>query len=306
MLRLSPRLHRVLTRPVDPALLCSEPSAAPLGDQQLRITWLGTAGLALEHRGQVLLIDPFLTRPGLRQSLTRRLRPDPRTVRRFAPRAAAIVGSHSHHDHILDLPQVARHTGAPVVGSRSTCNYCRGWGIPEDRLLEVQAPHSLELGPFHVTLRPSLHGKAVAGRVPLPGSIPAGVRPPLRIKQFRNDDTFGVHVEVRPAGSPPLSIFHLGSADFLPQTVEGLECDVLLPCLVGIERRPGFVPELLAALRPRIVIPIHFDDFFAPLDRPLRQLPVANLMAFLGQVQASGHGCQTLVLDLLGSYRLGA
>jgi L-ascorbate metabolism protein UlaG (beta-lactamase superfamily) len=38
-------------------------SDAPLGGVgDVRVTWLGTAGFAVEHDGHVLLLDPYLTR----------------------------------------------------------------------------------------------------------------------------------------------------------------------------------------------------------------------------------------------------
>jgi L-ascorbate metabolism protein UlaG (beta-lactamase superfamily) len=39
---------------------------APFGGAgDVRVTWLGTAGFAVEHHGHVLLLDPYLTRASL-------------------------------------------------------------------------------------------------------------------------------------------------------------------------------------------------------------------------------------------------
>lgn len=300
--RLGPLVHSLLTTPTPEELLSRFYYAGPVPDDQVALTWLGTAGFSVEHQGQVMLVDPYVSRPGMRRSLTQPLVSHVPAIERWAPRADLIVCTHSHHDHIMDVPEIARRTGAQVVGSRSSCNFCRASGVPESQVLDLTAPQTVEFGPFRVTVRASIHGRAVLNRVPLEGSIPADVRTPLRMKQFRNDETYGVLVEVG-QGDHRLKLFHLNSADFTDQTTEGLSCHVLLPCLVGRHRRAGFTAELLQALRPGVVIPHHFDDFFQPLDSDLRQLPKADLAGFFDEVAASGVPCRVAPLNLLGRVR---
>ncbi len=275
----------------------------PLPDDQIQVTWLGTAGIALQARGRTLLLDPNVSRPSVRHSLTRRLVADMDAIRRYVPRADGIVCGHAHHDHIADVPDIARVTGAKVIGSSSTANVCRGHGLSSNQILEVKAPQTVELGPFRITLRPSIHGKAIRGRIPLEGHIPPGTKPPLRLNQYRCGDTYGIHVEILDADG--LSLFHLGSGDFFPETLEGLRCDVLTPCLYGREHHADYTRELIANLRPRVVIPNHFDDFMRPMDHPIREIMGADLAAFRREVIDSGAPCRLVVLDLMGSFRCG-
>jgi len=108
----------------------SLPNAA--GD--LGVTWLGTAGFAIEYDGHVLLIDPYLTRASLTRCVWAPLRPDAGAAQRLVPRADAIVLSHTHFDHALDTPLIAQRTGARVFGSRSAVHLCRSHGLPEAQL----------------------------------------------------------------------------------------------------------------------------------------------------------------------------
>ncbi len=300
-----PLVHRLLTTPIRPDLFSRHRYTGPPASDELQLTWLGTAGFRLEYRGQVLLIDPYVSRPGMRASLLRPLRPDHEAIRRHVPDADVIVCTHSHHDHILDVPDIARLTGAQVIGSSSTCNLCRGAGLSSNQLVEVDAPQALERGPFRITLRRSLHGRALFNRVPLEGSIPPGTRPPLRLNEFRNDTNFGVLIECLPehGDAPGLQVFHLGSADFYPETVDGLHADVLLACLAGRHRREGYVRELLLSLQPRVVIPCHYDDFFRPLEEPIRELPKTDLAGFREEVLRTSVSTRLVILDLLGSFR---
>lgn len=286
----APLTHLLVTTPVATPSRCAV-GPAPAHAPALR--WLGAAGIELTLDGFTLLVDPFVTRPNLRTTLVRRLRPDETLLSRHLPRADAIVCTHSHHDHILDVPALAARTGAPVFGSPSSLNYCRAWGLPEAQLNPLSAPSTLELGPFRLTVRPSRHARVQAGRPPLPGSIGPRVRPPLHTRQFRSRQTFALHIVPPP---PAPTLFHLGSADWAEATVAGLGCDLLLPALIGRHHHPGFTAGLLAALGPAMVLPIHFDDFLAPLDAPLRQFRWARLPEFLAEVRAADPTCR---LELL-------
>jgi len=295
-------MHRWITSPLRRDLFSRFHYPGPLEDDAVQITWLGTAGFAVETQGQVLLLDPYVSRPGIRHSLTRRLSSDIEALRTHVPRADVIAVGHAHHDHALDVPDIARITGAQVVGSSSTINLCRAHGLSSNQLNEVAAPQTLEMGPFRITMRPSIHGKAIAGRIPMPGDIPPGLKPPLKLGDFKCGDTYGIHVEI--PGEEPLSLFHLGSADFFPETLEGIGCDVLTPCLYGREHHHGYTRDLLQVLKPRVVIPNHFDDFMRPLGGPIRELPGADLVGFRREVLDSGHPCRLIILEPLGSFRL--
>jgi L-ascorbate metabolism protein UlaG (beta-lactamase superfamily) len=118
---------------VTPAWL-SPPAHRP----PIRVTWLGTAGFAIEHAGTVVLLDPYVSRPSLWRCLRAPLVSDADAVARYAPRADAIVAGHTHFDHVLDVPAIARATGAVVYGSRSCAALCRAEGLPASQVVDVE------------------------------------------------------------------------------------------------------------------------------------------------------------------------
>lgn len=117
------------------------------GAGETRVRWLGTAGFVLEHGAHTLLIDPYLTRAPLWRCLSAPLIPDESLLARQLPRADAIILGHTHFDHALDTPALARRTGALVFGSPSAHALCRAQGVPEAQLRE---PREAEVGPFRL------------------------------------------------------------------------------------------------------------------------------------------------------------
>src|SRR5204862_525561 len=80
-----------------------------------------------------------------------------------------------HFDHALDSPVVAMQTGALLVGSSSTANIGRGYGLPEERIRTVKFGDSLSFGRFKVHFLQSAHlptGYA-SGPITAPLVVPA-------------------------------------------------------------------------------------------------------------------------------------
>src|SRR5262245_23430978 len=102
------------------AELESRPLALPPG---LEIEWLGVSGYRLAYEGRSLYVDPYCSRLPLRSLLLRRTAlPHPATLDRHLPAADAAVGvlvGHTHFDHAVDAPAIARRFGCPTYGSAS-------------------------------------------------------------------------------------------------------------------------------------------------------------------------------------------
>ena len=146
----------------------------------VRIRWLGTAGYLVEGRSTTLLIDPYVTRSSLSSVALRRLSPDEEAIRAHVPaRVDAVLCGHSHFDHLLDAPRIARLTGAQLIGSKTTCAYGRAEGVaPEKLVLIGAAAQSVQVGEFEVTFFPSLHGRIFWGGCLCPASSIAPPRCP--------------------------------------------------------------------------------------------------------------------------------
>ena len=234
----------------------------------LEIEWLGVAGYRLSYEGQVLLIDPYLSRVPFRSVLRREpALPDLATIDRFLPagdRVVAILIGHTHFDHAVDAPALARRHGCPVLGSRSLANLMRLHGLGE-RAIEVEPHRRYELGPFAVTFVPSVHSKLVLGlRVPYDGELTCAHLDQLAPSAYRCGQVWGVHVEI--AGA---TLYHQGSADLLDHEISHFGVDVFLAGVAGRSFTPGYWKRILPLLRPSVVVASHYDNFFRPLDGPM-------------------------------------
>jgi L-ascorbate metabolism protein UlaG (beta-lactamase superfamily) len=266
----------------------------------LRVRWLGTAGFEIEHAGQVLLIDPYLTRASLARCVLAPLRPDRETIRRHAPRAHAIVVGHTHFDHALDVPAIARSTGARVFGSRSAAALCLAQGVTPDQVEVVERDAGgeaieREVGPFRMRFVPSAHSQLVLGRVPLPGEIADCGDVPMRAEAYRCGAVFGV--EIRVAGR---TLYHLGSAEIVDAKVAVRNVDLLLMCVAGWTSSRDLPERVGHRLGPGAVLLSHWDDFLRPIDRAPRMLPAMQLPRLVERLTRASGGARVGTVPLLG------
>jgi L-ascorbate metabolism protein UlaG (beta-lactamase superfamily) len=243
---------------------------APLGlPAGLRITWLGVSGYRLTYEGVSLFVDPYVSRVPLRDLLLRRAAtPDAAMADRFLPAAdcevAGVLVGHTHFDHAVDAPAVARRYGAKAYGSASLAHLMRLHGL-EDLAVEVVAHEPYELGPFVVRFVPSRHSKLLFGRkVPFDGELTCEHLHGLAPAAYRCGQVWGIRIDV--AGT---SLYHQGSADVLEAELTDGPVDIFLAGIAGRGVTPRYWERILPRLDPRVVVPTHYDNFFAPLGRRL-------------------------------------
>ncbi len=258
-----------------------------------RITWLGTAGFVIESPEATLLIDPFVTRPGLTRITGRMIPDDVAIARHVPPNADAVLCGHSHYDHVADAPRIAKLTKAKLVGSLSTCAWGRAEGLPESQLVQIPpAGAVVRFGDLEVRYVPSRHGKVAFGRVPLMGEVRTTPRGPGRLWHYRMGGAFGILIK-----APGVTIYHNGSADLIDAELDGERADVLLACLAGRKGTENYVARLVSALGPKLVVPTHHDAFFAPLERGLHLLPGIDVEGFVSEVFLRAPGASVITPD---------
>ncbi len=274
--------------------------AAPGAKDEVRVRWLGTAGFAITCGDHTVLIDPYVTRASLARCIVLPLAPDVHAIRRYVPRADAIVVGHTHFDHVLDVPMIARLTGAKVFGSRSASILCRAHGVPETQVEDVERSAGgdavvREVGPFRLRFVPSAHSRFALGRVPFPGDIADCDDVPLRTEQYKCGAVFGVEIAV--AGR---TLYHLGSAELIDAKLESRNVDLVMLCVAGWTSSRDLPERALRKLSPRAVLLSHWDNFFRPIDRGAHALPAMKLPQLHDRLTRAARDVKVGTLPLLG------
>ncbi|MEV5436148.1 MBL fold metallo-hydrolase [Streptomyces sp. NPDC052682] len=263
--------------------------------------WLGTAGWRIDTGDRTVLFDPYLTRfpTGLFTGAF-----DPRTPLRTRPEAVdahvgrptVVLVSHSHWDHLADVPHIARTTGARVVGTETTYHLLVALGVDPGQISVVKGGEVLDLDGIIVEVVPSLHSRNKKCSYFAPGTLnapPATV--PSTIADLPEGDTLAFQVT---AGDGGPSAFLMGASDFSERAVRGLSPDVAMIAVPSSTSTHRYVPRLLRALdTPPVVVPVHWDNFEIPLSgSPVRD-PQMDLDGFLAQVHKAAPATRVVVPD---------
>lgn len=195
----------------------------------MRLTYLGHAGVNLEFqsggRDHNLVIDPFVTgNPNTPVELGS-LSPD------------HVLVTHAHGDHWGDVPALAERTGATVIGTAEIAGYAEGLGLKAHGM-NVGGTHVFPFG--KVRLTPAWHSSSFPDGTY--GGMPTGIV--LDVGGYR--------------------IYHAGDTALFSdmRLIGDLGLDLaLLPIGDNYTMGPADAVEAIKLLRPKYVMPIHFDTF---------------------------------------------
>jgi L-ascorbate metabolism protein UlaG (beta-lactamase superfamily) len=125
----------------------------------LRLTWMGHSSVLAEIDGTRVLFDPVW---GERCSPfafagPKRLHPVPLPLAALGP-VDVVVISHDHYDH-LDLPTIKALAGTDTVFAAplGVGAHLEHWGVPADRLRELDWHESTRIGGLTLTATPARH-----------------------------------------------------------------------------------------------------------------------------------------------------
>jgi L-ascorbate metabolism protein UlaG (beta-lactamase superfamily) len=261
----------------------------------LDVAWLGVSGYVLTFEGVSLFIDPYVSRVPLRSMLLRRTAmPDEALIDRYARAPGTVAGvlvGHTHFDHAVDAPAIARRHRAKAYGSASLAHLMRLHGLG-DLAVEVRPHQPYELGPFVVRFVPSRHSKLLFGRkVPMDGELTCDHLDGLAPGAYRCGAVYGIRIDV--AGT---SIYHQGSADLDDAELPDEPVDVFLAGVAGRSFTPRYWQRILPRLDPRVIVPTHYDNFFSPLGREQDLVRRVDLAALPGEVAAASRDARLAAL----------
>lgn len=273
----------------------------------VEITWMSITNLYLDFGRTGVVVDGYITRlpqdlffgggGGLAQT-RRAMRPDAAAVREvfdaIGGRRAIdlLLTGHSHFDHSFDTPVWARLSGAPIIGSATTCLQVQSANIPARRCRAVLGGERIALARgvrMHVVRwnhsgdpakNPEHHNArelVVVPRADEQGGLHAGVA-----EDFPNGGGNRAFLFVIDAPGGPVSFFFQNSASAVdlttPIVIDGHDYGAPLDNLrralrdAGLERVDLWVGTggtevaslVLPVLKPAAYLPVHWDGLFEP------------------------------------------
>ena len=258
--------------PFEELYLPAQQGDTPAG--ALSIQFLGNTNLQISDGSTSILTDGWFSRPSLLSLTTSHIEPDRDAIAQALEQAGissldAVIPVHSHYDHAMDAPLVAEVTGAILIGSESTLNIGRGLDLPESDMRLAVSEQPMVFGEFSVTLIESTHyrfpGGILEDYADPRQEISHPLVPPVDVYDYKAGAAYSIHVQ-HPRGN----LLIQASAGWVDGALDDVEADVLFLGVGGItgqsdEYQESYWQQVVHAVGPRQVIPIHWDSMTDPL-----------------------------------------
>ena len=288
-------------------------------NNQVILKYLGTAGWEISDGSTVLLIDPYLSRingpppPGGGSGHpiagdTRRAygwhdvaSPDEAAVDSHIQRADFVLVTHTHYDHVLDIPHIALKTHAAVIGTESTENVMRAYGVPEQQLITVRGGEDYQFSAFSLKVIPSIHSPLDHKHYFSSATAPSGMKAPLTLEQMHPEGGTLAYL-IRFRGH---QILAFGGMNYIEREIAGLRPDVVL-IGAGASRKEiyDYSGRLMRDLNyPAIVLPTHWDNFLLPYGAS-QQPALDALQVFVQEIVAASPKTRVIVPRYFEAIRL--
>lgn len=245
----------------------------------MKVTFFGTTTLLFDDGKDQILFDAHFTRPSIEKyvvgaEVVTNTRLCDKLIRLHQiDRLRAVFISHTHHDHVMDAPYVANQCGAVIYGSASAKNVALGGGVPEEKTVVFEHGSTFSIGDYHIQIIKSLHSKPTRFNNDLGMPIERPLVQPASLRAYKEGGSYDFYIEhgerkylIRP------------SFNYIKGQLDGFRTDVLFLGVGGLGKadesmEKAFFEETVEKTGARLVIPVHWDNFFSSLEKPVLEMP---------------------------------
>ena len=246
---------------------------------KVTLKWLGITGWEIRTGETIILIDPFLTRKD--RSKDADWKTDEDAVLKVITGADFIFAGHSHHDHIGDVPFIAKRFRSKIIGSGTTAKRALAAGVDKSQMIVIRGGEKLDFKHFSVEVIESRHGLS-RGRASRTQNGGGG--------EFLYYFTFGQR-----------RVLHQSTANFIEEKLAGVRPDLAL-LAVGHE---GYdLERVLKKLQPKAVILQHFDQWRSPFSEGIPAKNMRRARRFARDITAVDDQIEVIIPDFLTTYPL--
>lgn len=245
----------------------------------LKVTFFGTTTLLFDDGKDQILFDAHFTRPSVKQLVkdekvsTNTFLCDMIIKNYNLDRLCAIFVSHTHHDHVMDAPYIARRCAATIYGSESAKNVALGGGVANEKIVVFSHGSSYTVGNYKIKVIKSLHSKPTKFNDNLGEPIEKPLVQPTPLSSYKEGGSYDFYVE-----HEDKRILIRPSFNYIEGQLDGITADILFLGVAGLAKadkktEENFFKETVEKVKAHLVIPVHWDNFFSPLYQPIEDMP---------------------------------
>lgn len=233
----------------------------------MKLSWHGTASVMLESDGYRIAADPFLTIP-LHETLCRRkLHAVPYRT------AHAVLVTHGHFDHILDIPKLYQNTDIKIFATKTPCMTLLKHGVNKEKLQLIAPGIGFQLGSFTVKVYQGRHCRFDRGvMLKTVCKLDTLLHPKrlyelIRLNRRYEENGETLFYEIEAEGK---RIQLMGSMGLDPVTAYPTGADALILPFQGTSHPARTVAPIISRLQPKMIYLDHYDDAFPPMSSHIK------------------------------------
>jgi L-ascorbate metabolism protein UlaG (beta-lactamase superfamily) len=271
----------------------------------IRVTYLGVNGFQFETGGHALLVDPYFTRVALfSAALNHRIESNPGRVneglRHVQRRVDAVLVTHAHFDHLLDVPEIMRRTHAQLLAGPTAIRLVESFGISPNECQIVKPASTRKIGPWTIRVFAAQHDR-------LFGKVPFDKCPPTtrseKIPTKASDWCLGEPLAFVIEAAGKRIYIDSGGVPGSPPESRTKNVDLAILGVALPDSRQRFA-EAARQLRPRYLSPSHQDDMFAPVSRGFTFGKMTNFPELVRESKRKDSPGRLILLDYFRPWTL--